>query len=83
MAAMGFLYILILLLCSFIIVNIIKLAKLGLDSLKPKPQEEDPKPKKQKPAAKPKPVYYIVEKKSTRRSYGEPREITFTDDKGR
>lgn len=79
MAVTGFLYILLLFLCSFAAVTIFKLAKLGLDSLKAKPPEEDPEPKKSRPAEKVKPVYYIVEKKSTRRNYGAPREITFSD----
>ncbi len=64
----------------FVIVSVIKLARMGVESTKMPTAEEE---KKQQKAEKPKPVYYIVEKRRTRKSYSEPREITFTDDKRR
>lgn len=64
----------------FVIVSVIKLARMGVESTKMPTAEEE---KKQHKAEKPKPVYYIVEKRRTRKSYSEPREITFTDDKRR
>ena len=84
MAATGFLYTLLLFLCSFGAVHVIKPAKIGLDSLKAKPNEEEVKEKKPKKTekAQPQPVYYIVEKKRARKaSYSAPREISFTDGK--
>lgn len=59
------------LLC-FILVHFIKLAYLGILSLKKPPREE------KKAAPKPEPVYYIVEKKRAKKStYAEPKEIEF------
>lgn len=78
MAATGLLYTLLLFLCCFGAVHLVKLAKIGRDSLKParKEDEKEEKPTKEKP----KPVYYIVEKKRARKSsYTQPREITFSD----
>ncbi len=64
--------------CCFAAVVIFKLAKIGFESLKPKPPAEEKKPPKQEKAQKP--VYYIVEKKRTRGNYGAPRKINFSDD---
>ena len=76
MAALGFLYVLLLFLCCFAAVHFIKLAFVGFKSVKHKPQPQ-PEPKKEEPQ---KPVYYIVEKKRARRSsYSIPREIEFKD----
>lgn len=68
---MGILYLFLTFLFCFILVHTIKLAYLGILSLKKPP--EQPKP----PEPKPEPVYYIVEKKRTRKSYGNPKEIEF------
>ncbi len=54
------------------VVHIVKLAVEGFKSVKRAPQEEE-----QKPPEKPEPVYYIVEKKRTKRSYSKPKEIEF------
>jgi hypothetical protein len=62
----------LLFICCFVFVHIIKLAAIGLKSLK-KPKES----KEPKPQSKPQPVYYIVEKKRAKRSYSEPKEIEF------
>lgn len=72
-------------LCCFGVVHLVKLAKIGKDSLKPKDEPEpETKPEKKSRANKPQPVYYIVEKKQARKSsYSQPREITFTDGKGK
>lgn len=56
----------------FILVHLIKLAILGIRSARRKP---DPPKAEEKPA--PEPVYYIVEKKKTRKSYSDPKEIQF------
>lgn len=58
-------------LICFILVHTIKLAYLGFLSLKKKPEIKQPEPKK------PEPVYYIVEKKRTRKSYSKPKEFEF------
>ena len=58
------------LLC-FILVAVIKLALIGAAYLKKPPEKE------KKPEPKPEPVYYIVEKKRTKRSYSNPKEIKF------
>ena len=80
MATAGLLYTVILFLCCFAAVHVVKLAKIGSDSLKGKPEE--PKKRERKaPRQKSKPVYYIVEKKRTgRQNYGEPRKINFDDE---
>ncbi len=67
---MGILYLVLTFLFCFILVHLIKLAYMGLQSTK-KP------PEKQKPTPKPEPVYYIVEKKRTKRTYSDPKEIQF------
>ena len=67
---MGILYLLLTFLFCFILVHLIKLAYLGLQSMKKPPEKE-------KPAPKPEPVYYIVEKKRTKKSYSNPKEIEF------
>ncbi len=55
----------------FILVHVVKLAVIGVNSLK-KPQKEE-----EKPTPKTEPVYYIVEKKRTKKSYSNPKEIEF------
>ncbi len=72
----GLLYLFLTFVICFILVHLIKLAYLGLKSTKKKP----PEPPKEKPAPppKPEPVYYIVEKKRSKKStYSEPKEIRF------
>lgn len=70
---MGILYLFLTFLFCFILVHLIKLAYIGIKSLKkPAPAEE------KKPAPKPEPVYYIVEKKKARKAnFSEPKEIKF------
>ncbi len=68
---MGFLYLLLTFLACFILVHFVKLAFLGWQYIK-KPAEPE-----KKPEPKPEPVYYIVEKKRTRKSYTAPKEIQF------
>ena len=70
----GILYLFLTFVVCFILVHIIKLAFIGLKSVKKKPE-----PPKKKPAPKPEPVYYIVEKKRTKKSYSSPKEIQFKD----
>lgn len=67
----GILYLFLTFLICFILVHLIKLAYLGIKSLK-KPQEVE-----KKPEPKPEPVYYIVERKRTKKSYSNPKEIEF------
>lgn len=74
MATLGFLYLILTFLGCFCFIHFIKLAYMGLQSLKQKPEEKKEEPKKEEP---PKPVYYIVEKKRTKRNYSNPREIEF------
>ena len=74
MATLGFLYLVLMFLCCFCIVHFIKLAYMGLQSLKQKPEENKVEPKKE---TSPKPVYYIVEKKRSKRNYSDPKEIEF------
>lgn len=74
----GILYLFLTFLFCFILVHLIKLAYLGILSLKKPRGTEKPQEKLQeKPAPKPEPVYYIVEKKRTRKSYSNPKEIEF------
>ena len=68
----GILYLFLTFLFCFILVHVIKLAYLGFQSLK-KPAEK-PKPVDKKA---PEPVYYIVERKRTKKSYSDPKEIKF------
>lgn len=67
----GILYLFLTFLFCFILVHVVKLAILGVNSLKKPPKTEE------KPAPKPEPVYYIVEKKRTKKSYSNPKEIEF------
>lgn len=72
----GLLYLFLTFIVCFILVHIIKLAYIGLKSVRKKP--EPPPAPKEKPQPKPEPVYYIVEKKRARKStYSEPKEIKF------
>ena len=74
----GALYLFLTFIICFILVHVIKLAYIGLKSLKKKPEPPPPQPKKEKPEPKPEPIYYIVEKKRSRKSsYSEPKEIKF------
>ena len=73
----GILYLFLTFVVCFILVHIIKLAYIGLMSVRKKP-EPPPAPKPEKPQPKPEPVYYIVEKKRAKKStYSEPKEIKF------
>ena len=73
----GLLYLFLTFVVCFILVHLIKLAYIGLKSVRKKP-EPPPEPKPEKPEPKPEPVYYIVEKKRTKKStYSEPKEIKF------
>lgn len=67
---MGLLYLFLTFLFCFILVHLVKLAYLGIRSVK-KPEEE------KKPEPKSEPVYYIVEKKRTKKHYSDPQEIEF------
>lgn len=64
-------------LLSFILVHVVKLAYLGILSVKKPAPAEKNEPEKEKPTPKPEPIYYIVEKKRTRKSYSNPKEIEF------
>ena len=68
---LGILYLFLTFLICFILVHLVKLAYIGIKSLK-KPPEEKPKPE-----PKPEPVYYIVEKKRSKKTYTDPKEIKF------
>ena len=80
MEAIGILYLAILFTACFVFVAMVKLALLGLRSIKNKPESKPEEPKKEEP---PQPVYYIVEKKrsKSRAKYGTPREIKYKEDK--
>lgn len=67
----GILYLLLTFLFCFILVHMVKLTFIGMRSLKKPPETEE------KPTPKPEPVYYIVEKKRTKKSYSNPKEIEF------
>lgn len=67
----GILYLFLTFLFCFILVHGVKLTILGIRYVK-KPREEE-----KKPVPKPEPVYYIVEKKRTKKTYSEPKEIEF------
>lgn len=69
---MGILYLLLTFSICFILVHTIKLAVIGIKSMK-KPVQEEIK----KPEPKPEPVYYIVEKKRAKKTYSNPKEIEF------
>lgn len=81
MEAIGILYLAILFIACFVFVHMVKLAAIGLKSVRQKP-EKKPQEEKIEPAP-PQPVYYIVEKKRSRSkpNYSAPREIKFKDDK--
>ncbi len=68
MAVAGFFYCILLFLCSFIAVELVRLAKLGLESLNRKKVAEKSKPRKR--TQKPREVYYVVEKKQERAPRG-------------
>lgn len=68
----GILYLFLTFVCCFILVLLVKLTYLGFVTLRKKPD-----PPKEKPEPKPEPVYYIVEKKRTKKSYSDPKEIKF------
>lgn len=70
----GILYLFLTFFICFILVHLIKLAYLGILSVK-KPTE--PPKAEEKPTPKAEPVYYIVEKKRSRKSYSNPKEIEF------
>lgn len=76
----GILYLFLTFAVCFILVHLIKLAYLGLMSIKKKPEppkEVKPEPKPER-RSEPEPVYYIVEKKRSRKSsYSAPQEIEF------
>ena len=79
--AQGFLWIIFLFAFCFLCVHLLKLAKLGTDTLrKTPPPAPEKKEEKKPPAEQPQePVYYIVEKKTRRpkSSYSEPKQIKF------
>jgi hypothetical protein len=79
--AQGFLWIIFLFAFCFLCVHLLKLAKLGTDTLrKTPPPAPEKKEEKKTPAEQPQePVYYIVEKKTRRpkSSYSEPKQIKF------
>lgn len=76
----GILYLFLTFVVCFILVHVIKLAYIGLISLKKKPEQtntEKPAPPPER-KQEPEPVYYIVEKKRSRKStYSAPQEIEF------
>ncbi len=73
MAALGFLYLVLIFALCFALVHIFKLAAEGFKSIKAKPEPKSEDKQEQNP----KPVYYIVEKKRERKKYSAPREIEF------
>lgn len=73
---MGILYLFLTFVICFILVHLVKLAYMGLKSVRKKPEP----PSEKKPEPKPEPVYYIVEKKRARKSYSKPKEIQFKKD---
>ena len=68
---MGILYLLLTFIACFILVHFIKLAYMGIKYVKRPPEPE------KKPEPKPEPVYYIVERKRTKKSYSNPKEFEF------
>ena len=73
--AIGILYLFLTFLVCFILVHLLKLAFIGITSLKKPPVE------KEKPTPPKEPVYYIVEKKRAKKAnYSEPKEIQFKKD---
>ncbi len=74
---MGILYLFLTFLLCFILVVFVKLAYLGILSTKKQPVKEEKKPT---PQPKAEPVYYIVERKKTRKAkYYEPKKIEFKE----
>ena len=69
---MGILYLFLTFLFCFILVHLIKLAYIGIKSLK-KPAVAEEK----KPAPKPEPVYKKNKKKRSKKTYSDPKEIKF------
>lgn len=71
----GILYLFLTFAACFILVHLVRLAYIGLKSIRKKPEPPEKKPE---PAPKAQPVYYIVEKKRAKKSsYSEPKEIEF------
>ena len=69
---LGILYLFLTFIFCFILVCLVKLAYIGIKSMKKQPEEE------KKPTPKTEPVYYIVEKKRAKKAnYSEPKEIQF------
>lgn len=69
----------LLFIACFFTVHFVKLAAIGLKSIKKKPQQTE---EKKEPQQAPQPVYYIVEKKRSRKAtYSQPKEIQFKDGK--
>ncbi len=78
MAILGLVYLILIFLLCFTAVHIVKLTAIGFKSMKKK-KEPKPEPKPVKVKA-PEPVYYIVEKKRSRKAtYSEPKQIKFKD----
>ena len=79
--AQGFLWLVLLFAFCFSCVHLLKLARLGSDTLRKAPPPAEKKEEEKKaPAEQPQdPVYYIVEKKTRRpkSSYSEPKQIKF------
>ena len=79
--AIGILYLFLTFVICFILVHLVRLAYLGLKSVRRKaePPKEKEKPAPEPKPKKPEPVYYIVEKKRAKKSYSAPKEIQFKD----
>lgn len=77
MAILGLVYLILTFAACFALVHFIKLATIGFKSLRKKPAAKPPEKKEEKPE----PVYYIVEKKRSKRTYSTPKEITFKNGK--
>ena len=83
MEAIGLLYLFILFGACLAVIYIVKMAWIGFkSSRKQRPEKNEPPKEQPKEAPKPQPVYYIVEKKRSKKAnYSAPREIKFTDEK--
>lgn len=77
--AIGILYLFLTFVICFILVHVVKLAYIGLKSVRRKPEPPKEKPEAEQKPKKPEPVYYIVEKKRAKKSYSAPKEIQFKD----
>jgi flagellar basal body-associated protein FliL len=77
MQFIGILYLVLTFVFCFAVVHIAKLAYYGFLSLRKKPQPKEPVEPPKQEKEPPKPVYYIVEKKRTKKSYSKPKEIEF------